>query len=537
MTTLDTAQRHLRFDDVTIQYDDSVLEPRLWTVLQSDWAVELEAGLPAGPMLELCCGAGHIGLAAAHRTGRRLVQVDANPAACDLARSNAATAGLSDAVTVRHLDLTETGAVTGRFALVLADPPYLPSAEVQDHPHDPVEAIDGGPDGLDLLAATVDIIDEVLAERGVALVQVRGAAQAAQLAERLPTSLELRSIREHDELRAVALIARSRSRTPGSAASAEASMPLRALLDEAMETDEARLWDDVDADRAGGPIDELATLLDVLDLWMAPVPSLRGREQFQLHPAVVTLKRDLEQRYLDRVRAAVADDGLAITDGVEAARAMRRIGAVELVPPIYTWLAEEAGWNQIVEFLALEGGPDAGFDDLVALAQVGIHDGPKVTLGANYWDEMGRGELAKVHTVLHDELVRASEMPRIAREDLPAAALDRMTLGGVLATNRSLQPELLGALGLLEMQAGPRCRAVVAALRRVDAPAGTLPFYEEHASADPGHGREWLDRVVEPLALRWADWGPRMVDGARWRHHVNHVFFASVRDHLDPGAS
>src|SRR5690606_29018872 len=129
---------------------------------------------------------------------------------------------------------------------------------------------------------------------------------------------------------------------------------------------------------------------------------------------------------------------------------MRRVGAAELVPEVYRWLADEATWEQIVDFLAHEGGPDAGFDDLVALAQVGIHDGPKVTLGANYWDEMGRGELTQVHTVLHDDLVAASGMPRLPRAELPVEALHRMALGGILATNRSLQPELLGALGLLE---------------------------------------------------------------------------------------
>ena len=37
-----------------------------------------------------------------------------------------------------------------------------------------------------------------------------------------------------------------------------------------------------------------------------------------------------------------------------------------LVPEIYEWLASDAGRDDIVEFLSLEGGPDGGFDDLVA---------------------------------------------------------------------------------------------------------------------------------------------------------------------------
>ncbi|MGZ5938088.1 MAG: hypothetical protein ACXWLK_11895, partial [Rhizomicrobium sp.] len=47
--------------------------------------------------------------------------------------------------------------------------------------------------------------------------------------------------------------------------------------------------------------------------------------------------------------------------------------------------------------------------------------------------------------------------------------------------------------------AGPRCRRVVAALHRLDAPPGAFPFYEEHATADPRHGKDWLDRGVSSL--------------------------------------
>ena len=315
----------------------------------------------------------------------------------------------------------------------------------------------------------------------------------------------------------------------------DTTTPLHVRLALAMTVDDADVWNELRAGHTVDERDELVTLLDLTDLWMAPLPTLGGRERFQLHPIVVELKRDLEARYLDRVRAGVVDDGLALTRGSSAVAAMRRVGAAELVPDVYRWLAEEATWEQIVDFLAHEGGPDAGFDDLVALAQVGIHDGPKVTLGANYWDEMGRGELAQVHTVLHDDLVAASRMPRLPRAVLPVEALHRMVLGGVLATNRSLQPELLGALGLLEMQAGPRCRAVVAALQRVDAPEGTLPFYEEHTVADPRHGKEWLDHVIAPLEEQYPEWGARMVDGARWRHQANHRFFETIRAVIERG--
>ena len=81
------------FGPLVVRYDERVLTPRPWTLMQSLWAAELAAQATAGPILELCAGAGQIGLAAAALTGRALVQVEADPVAADYARTNAAAAG------------------------------------------------------------------------------------------------------------------------------------------------------------------------------------------------------------------------------------------------------------------------------------------------------------------------------------------------------------------------------------------------------------------------------------------------------------
>ncbi len=211
MTTT-TERRQTIFGGLTIDYDDTVLEPRAWTVLQSDWAVELAGSAPKGPMLELCCGAGHIGLEVIRRSTRDLLQVDVCESACGFARHNAASAGLADRVEIRCIDLAELTASTERYPVVLADPPYLPTDEVSTFPADPLRAIDGGPDGLALLRRCVEVIDVVLHEHGVALVQVAGAAQASEVAPLLPDALCIDEVREHDPRRAVlSLVRRERS--------------------------------------------------------------------------------------------------------------------------------------------------------------------------------------------------------------------------------------------------------------------------------------------------------------------------------------
>ncbi len=271
--------------------------------------------------------------------------------------------------------------------------------------------------------------------------------------------------------------------------------------------------------------DEALTLLAVHDLHLAPIGQLGDRARWQHHPAVARLKLCLEERFVARL--GLHDDGDHVVAVEETVAAVRAMAARDQVPTVYRWVAEDAESSELIDFLALEGGPDGGFDDMVAICQVGIDGLPKLELARNYWDEMGRGDRAEVHVELHRRMVRATGMRAVPRSDQPVEALERSLLGSLLATNRHLQPEMVGALGMVEMQAGPRCRKVVQGLRRVGAPVDALTFYAEHAAADPRHGKDWLDHVITPLAgdPRWA---AGIVRGARWRDAVNRRFFEAA---------
>lgn len=169
----------MTFGHLTIEFDARVLRPRAWTELQSAWAAELLPHLPSGDVLELCAGAGHIGLLAVSGTTRHLVQVDANETATAFARANAARASLSPAtVEVRHGRMEETLDPAERFALVIADPPWVRSDQTSAHPDDPLTAIDGGHDGLDLVRTSLDVIGRHLMDDGAAVLQVGDVAQA-----------------------------------------------------------------------------------------------------------------------------------------------------------------------------------------------------------------------------------------------------------------------------------------------------------------------------------------------------------------------
>ena len=204
--------RRVRFGHLEIEYDDRVLAPRDWTRQQSAWAAELLEDLPAGDVLEICAGAGHIGLLAVAGTGRRLVQVDADETACAYARANAARAGGS--VDVRHGWMEDALDPEEPFTLVIADPPWVRSDETDQHAEDPLSAIDGGADGLDGVRGCLAVISRHLVRDGAAILQVGDEDQALGVAKHLTNHPELAlEVDEHRVLDGGALVHLTRSGT------------------------------------------------------------------------------------------------------------------------------------------------------------------------------------------------------------------------------------------------------------------------------------------------------------------------------------
>lgn len=274
---------------------------------------------------------------------------------------------------------------------------------------------------------------------------------------------------------------------------------------------------------SAAPLDRRDRFLTLLRIYDLRLGAASEESRYAEHPMVAALKWALESEWLAEL--ASLSDRLVSGDVVAG---MRALAARDRLPEAYEWVARSASWDEVVRFLALEGGPDGGFDDLVAMCQVGLTGRAKLELAQNYWDEMGNGALPAVHTALHDRLVAAIGMPRIPLSSQPEAALERAALGGLLSTNHWLQPEMLGALGLIELQAGPRCRKVLAAFDRLGAPEEAYPFYVEHAEVDPRHGRDWLDNAITPVVAERPEWAPRILRGALWRSSVNAAFFDGV---------
>ncbi|SDK29051.1 putative protein N(5)-glutamine methyltransferase [Nonomuraea jiangxiensis] len=161
-----------------------VPRPRTEFLVQQAAALAREvAGTPV--VLDMCCGTGALGLALAARLGRaELHAADLDPAAVRCARRNL------PAGRVHEGDLYEPlpASLRGRVDILIASPPYVPSRSIGLLPpearlHEPLLALDGGGDGLDVVRRVIAGAPEWLAPGGHLLVETgERQAEAAVLA-------------------------------------------------------------------------------------------------------------------------------------------------------------------------------------------------------------------------------------------------------------------------------------------------------------------------------------------------------------------
>lgn len=158
--------------------DERVLVPRPETELLVEWAVRhLRAiGAEDGSAADIGTGSGAIAVTlAAELPQLDVYATDVSQEAVTVARRNAARNNVFQHVTFLHGNLHEPLLQFAPFDAVVANLPYVPSAEVPAAP-DPVSfepraATDGGPDGLALYRILVPHLSALVKPRGIVVLE------------------------------------------------------------------------------------------------------------------------------------------------------------------------------------------------------------------------------------------------------------------------------------------------------------------------------------------------------------------------------
>lgn len=169
---------------LTISAD--VLDPRPETETIVEAAIALFADSRGDPLrlLDLGVGSGALICALLHEfVNARGVGVDVSASAADVACGNVERCGLSARIEVRVGDWTD--GVAGPFDLIVSNPPYIRSADIESLPFevrgfDPRVALDGGIDGLDAYRTILPSAARLLSPGGWLLAEI-GAGQAGDV--------------------------------------------------------------------------------------------------------------------------------------------------------------------------------------------------------------------------------------------------------------------------------------------------------------------------------------------------------------------
>ena len=148
------------------------------------------SGAPRIRVADVGTGSGAIAVSLVTRLrARRMLEevdilaIDDDAAALDLAKENAVGHAVADQMRFAEADLIPLSEPT--FDLVLANLPYVSTAAMAELPapvlFEPRHALDGGEDGLDVIRRLVAILPEVLAQHGLALLEI-GADQESGIA-------------------------------------------------------------------------------------------------------------------------------------------------------------------------------------------------------------------------------------------------------------------------------------------------------------------------------------------------------------------
>lgn len=158
--------------------DNNVLTPRADTEILVESALELIPDNSDFEILELGTGSGCIILSLIkEKLNATATGIDISEKALDIAQKNAAKLELENRIKFINKSWTDKDFISKQFDMIVSNPPYIPTEEIKEldievKKYDPIQALDGGKDGLDCYRQIADITPLLLKDKGYILLEV-----------------------------------------------------------------------------------------------------------------------------------------------------------------------------------------------------------------------------------------------------------------------------------------------------------------------------------------------------------------------------
>ena len=202
--------------------------------------------------------------------------------------------------------------------------------------------------------------------------------------------------------------------------------------------------------------------------------------------------------------------------------------------PLYEkYLRERAGIDGLRTFVVQETTIDARFDDFLAMIQIGTEEGIKLEIASNYWDEMGEGIQAKMHTAMFTRILKKLGLDENVNGSLTTEALACGNLSLMFTLRRQYFYKAIGYFAIIEYLAPQRFRDVLTAWERNRLDSGDAEYYEAHVSIDSTHTDNWFSNVIRPTIESDPEAVVEITRGALYRLNTSQRYLDRLMKTLD----
>lgn len=166
---------HKEFMSLDFKVNENVLIPRPETEILTEYVIKSD--ITYNKILEIGTGSGAIAISIAkYKQNAFVLATDLSINALMLARENAIINGVERRVSFVQTDLFDAISMDYKFNWIVSNPPYIPTDDIEklskEVKYEPILALDGGKDGLDIIREIIHNTHKFLAPNGRLAIEI-----------------------------------------------------------------------------------------------------------------------------------------------------------------------------------------------------------------------------------------------------------------------------------------------------------------------------------------------------------------------------